>query len=110
MILELHYGPHRIGTVEGAVWSDGTGYGVFRPSAAGDVGLERVRRYIAFSEEWHERLRADRPHDADEFRAFADVHESPLWHAVHPDGTSERVSGPVFVAGEVTWGVGERTS
>lgn len=110
MTLRLRYGPHLIGTVEDAVWSDGTGYGVFRPAADGGASPERVRRYVAFSEEWHERLRAGRPHDAAEFTAFADVHESPLWHAVHPDGTRERVGGPVFVAGEVTWDAGERSS
>jgi hypothetical protein len=102
--LELRYGPHLVGVIEGVVWSDNTGYGLFRPAAGDDPAVRRVREYIAFSEEWHDRLRAGRPHHADEFGAHREVYESGLWHTVASDGTAAGVAGPVFVAGEVTWG------
>jgi hypothetical protein len=90
--------------IEGAFWSDNTGYGVFRLADASDPATRRMREFIAFSEEWHERLRAEQPHDPAEFDAFRDIYESEAWHSIAPDGTTVRVCGPVFVQGEVTWG------
>jgi len=106
MKLQLRYGPLLVGEIEGAFWSDNTGYGVFRlaPGGGDDPALDRVREYIAFSEEWHLRLQADQPHSASEWDAFRDVYSSELWHTVASDGTISRIEGPVFVQGEVTWG------
>jgi hypothetical protein len=105
MNLELRFGPHAVGVIEGAFWSDGTGYGVFRPAGhpADDPTVRRVREYVAFSEEWHERLKAEAGYSRAEWDAFRDVNSSDLWHVVAPDGTVVRIRGPVFIRGEVTW-------
>ncbi|WP_439632145.1 hypothetical protein [Gemmata sp.] len=100
MDLQLHFGTDVVGIAEGAVYSDRTWYAVFRP--APDMP-QRVRKYVAFCEEWHERLRAERPHSADEFEAWADVYASPGWRAGSADGRVRVVEGPVFIKGEVTW-------
>ncbi len=106
MNLQLRYGALLVGEIEQPCWSDNTGYGVFR-SARGQHDnpmLRRIRDYIVFSEEWHDRLKSERPHSASEWDAFRDVYGSDLWHTVAPDGTVTRIGGPVFVQGEVTWG------
>jgi hypothetical protein len=99
--LQLRLGPDVVGTAEGAFCSDRTWYAIFRP--APDIP-PRVREFIAFCEEWHERLRADRPCSADEFEPWADVHASPEWRACGPGERVRPVEGPVFIQGEVTWG------
>jgi hypothetical protein len=106
MNLQLRHGPLLIGEIEGAFWSDGTGYGVFRPTHAAkdDPALRRVGEYIAFSEDWHARLRAEQPYSTAEWDAFGDIYGSTLWNTIAPDGTISRIEGPVFVQGEVTWG------
>jgi hypothetical protein len=110
MVLErttllLRFGTCIVGEIEDAFWSDDTGYGVFRLAAGNnsDPTLQRLREYIAFSEEWHARLRAEQPHSASEWDQFRDVYESGLWNTVGPDGAVNRIGGPVFVEGEVTW-------
>ena len=100
MDLQLRLGPDVVGTAEGAFCSDSTWYGVFRP--APDMP-PRVREFIAFCEEWHERLQTDRPCGAAEFDSWADIHALPEWRACGPDGRARLVEGPVFIAGEVTW-------
>lgn len=98
--LQLRLGPEVVGTAERAFCSDFTWYAVFRP----DPGMPpRVREFIAFCEEWHERLRAERPCSAAEFDPWTDIHASPEWRAVSQDGQARVVEGPVFVEGEVTW-------
>jgi hypothetical protein len=100
--LELRFGPDVVGTAEGAFCSDFTWYAVFRPAP----GMPpRVREYIAFCEEWHERLRSGWAHSAAEFDAYSDIHASGLWQAWGPGGRVRPVEGPVFVEGEVTWRV-----
>jgi hypothetical protein len=106
MDLELRYGSHLVGVIEGVFWSDGTGYGVFRPSGepTATPAIRRVREYIAFSEAWHERLRAESGYTRAEWDSFLDVYNSDLWQVVSLDGTRCPISGPVFIQGEVTWG------
>ena len=94
MDLQLRFRTDVVGTAEGAFCSDRTWYAVFRP--APDMP-PRVRGYIAFCEEWHERLRAERPCSADEFDPWADIYASPEWRAVSQDGRVRVVEGPVFV-------------
>jgi hypothetical protein len=105
MNLKLQFGAVFVGEIEGAFWSDDTGYGVFHP--ASDTGdgpvLRRIRDYIAFSEEWHRRLAAEQAPDSTEWNAFRDVYDSPLWHTATPAGVITRIEGPVFIEGEVTW-------
>lgn len=100
MNLQLQLGPDVVGVAEGAFCSDLTWYAVFRP--APDMPA-RVREFVAFCKEWHERLRTERPCDASEFDPWIDIYTSPEWRAVSPDGRSRRLNGPVFVEGEVTW-------
>ncbi len=103
--LLLRFGPHVVGEIEGAFWSDNTGYGVFRPALgnSNDPTLQRLREYIAFSEEWHARLMGEQPHSASEWDEFRDVYDSGLWNTVGPEGVVSHIGGPVFVEGEVTW-------
>lgn len=103
MDLELRYGRHLIGIVEGAFWSDNTGFGVFHSTSTDEPDIHRVREYVAFSEEWHERMRADKPHNPHEFNVYRDVYESESWHTVFPDGSTAQIRQPVFMQGEITW-------
>jgi hypothetical protein len=106
MDLELRFGPRGVGTIEGVFWSDNTGYGRFRLSdvSTDDPVMRRVREYVAFSEEWHERLTAGAEYSRAEWDAFRDVYDSGMWYTVGTDGTVSRIGGPLFVSGEVTWG------
>jgi hypothetical protein len=98
--LQLWLGQNVVGTAEAAFCSDFTWYGVFRP--APDMP-PRVREFIAFCDDWHERLRAARPCSAAEFDPWAEIHGSPEWRACSQDGRARPVEGPVFIDGEVTW-------
>jgi hypothetical protein len=64
----------------------------------------RVREYIAFCEEWHERLLAELPCSADEFDPWADIYASTEWRACGPDDRVRPVKEPVFIQSDVTWG------
>jgi hypothetical protein len=103
--LKLFLGPHYIGLIEGAFWSDDTGYGVFRPSAEqnSSPAAARVRQFVAFSEDWHRRLTAGADYRSDEWDAFADVHGSGLWRTVAANGTVSPIRCPVFADGGVSW-------
>lgn len=103
--LMLRFGSHVVGEIVGAFYSDDTGYGVFLPTfcEADDPTPLRLRQYVAFSEDWHSRLRAEQPHTASEWDAFRDVYESDCWNTVGPDGAVVTIGGPVFIEGEVTW-------
>lgn len=100
--LQLRFGTAVVGIAEDAFCSDRTWYAVFCP--APDMP-PRVRGYITFCEDWHKRMRADRPHGTIEFDAWADVHASTEWQASIPNGQAWRIKGPVFMEGEVTWEV-----
>ncbi|MBS0267026.1 MAG: hypothetical protein JSS02_34190 [Planctomycetes bacterium] len=100
MNIQLRLGLDVVGTAERAFCSDRTWYGLFRPAA--DMP-SRVREFIAFSEEWHERLREQRPCSADEFGPWADIYASTEWRACGPAERVRSIEGPVFSGGEVTW-------
>jgi hypothetical protein len=103
--LLLCFGPHVVGQIEQPFYSDNTGHGLFRPALgnSGDPTVRRLCEYIAFSEDWHARLKTEQPYSAAEWDEFRDVYDSGLWKTVTPDGTVCHISGPVFVEGEVTW-------
>src|SRR5262249_22021400 len=104
MSLQLRFGEVIVGEILDPFVSDNTGFGVFRPSPpATGAADRRVREFIAFSEDWHARLKAGADPDASEFDAFRDVWASELWYTMSPDGTVLRIDGPVFMEGEVTW-------
>jgi len=109
MDLKLRFSSLLVGEIKDAFCSEDTWYGIFHQAAdaSPDSTLQRLREYIAFSEEWHTRLKAEQPHTAEEWDAFRDVYESPLWHTVADDGTINPICGPVFVAGEITWRAAE---
>ena len=106
--LELRFGPHLLGVIEGAFWSDNTGYGVFSPvkteAEIHDPMLAQIWEYVSFSEGWHTRLKMGRPHDGKEWRAYDEFIQSKQWHTITADGMVEHIECPVFVEGEVTWG------
>ncbi|WP_088253453.1 hypothetical protein [Fimbriiglobus ruber] len=100
--LILRFGSDEVGIAAGAFCSERTWHGLFRPTSGMPV---RVREYIAFCEEWHDRLHAERPCSADEFKPWADIQASSEWRACGPGGRVRSVEGPVFIQGGVTWGV-----
>jgi hypothetical protein len=105
MSLELRYGDVVVGEISEPFLSDDTGYGRFhpRPVSAHDPLGRRVREFITFCEGWHARLKAGADPDASEFDAYREVWDSSSWHTVASDGSVNRIGGPVFVGGEVTW-------
>jgi hypothetical protein len=102
--VDLQFNGTSIGKILEVFYSDDTGYGVFHPTASGkeSADIKRVRDYIAFSEEWHTRLKQELPHATEEWDQFADVFEA-TWQTVDPEGNVSKIDGPVFMEGEITW-------
>lgn len=106
MRLDLFYGQVLVGEIADAFAHQGTWFGQFRQALADGDGpiARRVREYIAFSDEWHARMRAEQPHDASEFDAFREILASGLWHTRTADGVdSPIVDAPIFMEGEISW-------
>ncbi len=103
---ELWSGGLLVGRVKGVIESDATWHGVLERTVAAGQGAAaaRVVEFIAFSEEWNERVRRGEDPDPGEFGRFADLVESTTWR-VGGLGAVRRISkAPVFFAGdEVTW-------
>jgi hypothetical protein len=104
--MELRYGQIPVGTITGEVLSDDTWYGRF--DGAVDPGSspvhQRLHDFIAFSIEWHERLRSDLSAEATEFDRFGEVIFSGVWQTVASDGSVSLIAdAPVSVQDEVTW-------
>jgi len=101
MELQLHFGTHRVGALSRVYDSDFNWYGTFQPAAEMPP---RLRDFIAFCKEWHQRLDAGRPHNAAEFDAWRDIHGSGEWQTVASDGTVKWITGPVFWPdGTIVW-------
>jgi hypothetical protein len=104
MSLQLRFREVVVGEILDPYFSDNTGYGRFRASPPGGGETERrIRGFIAFSKDWHARLKAGANPDASEFDAFLDLVESGLWHTASPDGTVRRIKCPLIVEAEITW-------
>ena len=105
-MMELRYGQIPVGNITGEFLSDGTCFGRFHEAV--DPGAspvhQRLHDYIAFSVEWHERLRSDLPAEATEFDQFGEMISSGLWQTIASNGSvSLIVDAPVFVQDEVSW-------
>jgi hypothetical protein len=99
--LELYFGSHCIGVVSSTYYSDINWYGTLRPS---DAMPARVWDFIAMCQDWHIRLAAGEPHDADEFNAWRDIHDVGEWRTVGPDGSVKWIIAPVFWPdGDICW-------
>jgi hypothetical protein len=91
--IDLYFGPHLIGAVSEASYSDFNWYGRLHPAE----GIPpRIRDFIALCQDWHARLDAGQPHDADEFNPWEDVHGSVEWRTVAPGVAVQRIRAPVF--------------
>jgi hypothetical protein len=105
-MIELRYGQIHIGTITDEFLSDGTWFGRFQEAAVPDPSPlhERLHDYIAFSVEWHERLRSDLPADATEFDLFGEIISSGEWQMLALGcGVARLAEAPVFIQEEVTW-------
>jgi hypothetical protein len=104
--MELRYGQIPIGTIIDEFLSDGTWFGRFHEAVVPDASPlhQRLHDYIAFSVEWHERLRSDLPAEATEFDQFGEMISSGAWQTLASDGSVALIAeAPVFVQDEVTW-------
>ena len=100
----LYCNDQRVGELRNAFFSDATWFGTVVVTLDEDSPLaQRIRSFIAFCIDWHNRV--DSEPDADEFNDFADVVYECRWAAVADDGTQHPMdAAPAFFAdGEVTW-------
>ena len=109
MAVQLYYGSVVVGEIASPFEHQGTWFGNLTPrlSVGGSEIELALAEFIAFSERWHERLKAGDNPDAAEFDAFGQLVRSDLWAIVDERGTRRRLDTcPVFVDGEVTWSYG----
>jgi hypothetical protein len=73
-----------------------------------DKNVRRIREYIAFSNDWHDRLANDQDPDPSEYQErFKDLMKSGLWR-IRPKGGEEiPVEIPGFIGEEISWRVPE---
>ena len=91
--LNLYFGTHLIGAVSDTYDSDLTWYGTIRLA---DELPPRIRQFIKLCKDWHRRSQAGEPHDAAEFDAWRDVHESAEWRTQAEDGSLKQIAAPFF--------------
>lgn len=104
--MEFRYGQIHIGIITDEFLSDGTWFGRFLKAAVPDPSPlhKRLDDYIAFSVEWHERLRSDLPADATEFDEFGEIISSGEWQTLALGGGVAWIAeAPIFIQEEVTW-------
>ena len=98
--LRLFFANQSIGQINHVVFSDYTGFGVFRP----DPKLPGpIQDFIAFSESWHARLKRGDHCDASEFEMYDDICNSSDWNTVDHAGSVVTIGAPSFIDGEITW-------
>src|SRR5579884_2237526 len=98
--LELYFGHHLVGTVSKVFYSDLNWYGTLRLAA--EVA-QRLREFIAFSEDWLARADTGCPDEA-EFAPWHDIYNSEDWQTLAPDGALCRITCPAFgVGGQLVW-------
>lgn len=73
-----------------------------------DKHVRRIREYIAFSNDWHDRLSKGNDPDPSEYEErFKDLMESGLWRIRSKDGEEITVEIPGFIGEEISWRVPE---
>lgn len=105
-MMELRYGQIHIGTITEEFLSDGTWFGRFQEAVVLDPSPlhKRLHEYIAFSVEWHERLRSGLSAGATEFDEFGEIISSGDWQTIGLGGSVARLpEAPVFIQEELTW-------
>jgi hypothetical protein len=103
---KLYYDSVLVGEIADPFEHQGTWFGTFisRLSPTGSETQRRLAEFIAFSERWHERLKAGGDPDAAEFDEFGPIVRSGGWQVVDERGERTAVDqAPVFVDGEVSW-------
>ena len=104
--LQLWYGDVFVADLLNVIAHQGTWLATYRLAIAPVQGSQQRRLcdYVAFCEEWHQRLSRGEDHDAAEFDRFADIIWSGMWRVPCPDGTELAMAGgPIFVQGEASW-------
>ena len=73
-----------------------------------DKHLRRIREYIAFRNDWHDRLANDKDPDPSEYHElFKDLMEPGLWRIRSKGGEEIPVEIPGFIGEEISWRVPE---
>ena len=104
--LRLWFGDVLVAELTNVMPHQGTWFALYRQVVDPDQGPEarRLCEYIAFCEEWHQRLKHGENPNAAEFDRFADVIYSGSWRVPCPDGTELTMThGPGFVDGAAMW-------
>jgi hypothetical protein len=104
--LQIWFGSILVADLLNVIVHQGTWFALYRQIVTPEQGKQerRLCDYIAFCEEWHQRLKRGKDPDAAEFDRFEDVLKSGLWHVPCPDGSELTMTeGPLFVEGEASW-------
>jgi hypothetical protein len=104
--LQLWFGKVLVAELTDVIPHQGTWFALYRQVVAPGLGpLERrLCDFMAFCEEWHQRLKSGESPKAAEFDQFTDVIESRSWRVPCPDGTELTMTqGPVFAEGQASW-------
>jgi len=105
----LSFGQLIVGQIKDPFCSDDTWHGNFdcQLQPADGPLAQRVLEFIAFCEDWNERVERDEPSAGDpaEFDRYSDVVDSGLWEVQTETGERHRLeSAPLFVRGaELSW-------
>jgi hypothetical protein len=96
-----------VGRIDDAFVSDGTWHGklALTKKIQDAQVFERLLEFIAFCENWNERLATGAKANRDDFKAFADIIETQLWETTMENGRRSRVSDApnFFSGGEISW-------
>jgi hypothetical protein len=105
-LLRLLYGSLVVGEIIDPFCDQDTWFGSFRPTVVipGNLNEQRLGEFVAFCEQWHDRLASGEVGDASDFDRFGDVILPGKWRTEDPDGIIRAIhKAPVFCSGEVTW-------
>jgi hypothetical protein len=106
--LTLFCGPVLVGDLLNVIVHQGTWFALeFRQLVRKEAGkLERrICEYIAFSNEWHDRLIKDEDPDPTEYDRFGQLTKSGSWRIRSKGGEEIPVESAGFIGKEVSWRV-----
>lgn len=104
--LQLWFGDILVADLLDVTTHQGTWFAVYHQILVPEQGPQQRRLcdFIAFCEEWHQRLKRGQNPDARQFDPYTDVIKTSTWRVSCPDGTELTMSGaPLFVEGEASW-------